>query len=75
MLLFISSGVTMAVPFGIGRVIDIIYTPEEQGAMVPKLKTFCKVLLGVFIIGALANFGRVYLMHISGRYIFFVKYI
>ena len=67
MLLFISSAVTLAVPFGIGRVIDIIYTPEEQGAMIPRLKTFCKVLLGIFIVGALANFGRVYLMQVSGR--------
>jgi len=64
--LFVSSTVTLAVPFGIGRVIDIIYTPEEQEAMVPRLKTFCKVLLGVFIVGAIANFGRVYLMQISG---------
>ena len=35
-LLLISSAVTMVVPFGIGRVIDIIYTKTEEGEMVKR---------------------------------------
>ena len=65
-LLLISSAVTMVVPFGIGRVIDIIYTPDDTGSMIPRLKRFCQILLVVFVIGAVANFGRVYLMQVSG---------
>ena len=65
-LLLISSAVTMAVPFGIGKVIDIIYT-QESGDMLERLWGFCKMLLLVFVIGAVANMGRVYLMRTSGK--------
>ena len=56
----------MAVPFCMGKVIDIIYTSLEDGTIVEKLTNICKVLVGIFLIGGLANFGRVYLMQISG---------
>ena len=67
-LLLISSGVSMAVPFCIGKVIDIIYTSSKEGPghMKERLTAFCRIMIGVFVIGALANFGRVYLMQISG---------
>jgi len=65
-LLFVSSAVTMAVPFGIGRVIDIIYTSAKDGQMVERLTYFCQILFVVFIVGAIANFGRIYLMQTSG---------
>ena len=65
-LLFVSSAVTVAVPFGIGRVIDIIYTSAKDGQMVERLTRFCQILLAIFIIGAVANFGRIYLMQTSG---------
>jgi ATP-binding cassette subfamily B (MDR/TAP) protein 10 len=65
-LLLISSGVSMAVPFCIGKVIDIIYTSSKEGHMKERLTVFCRIMIGVFVIGALANFGRVYLMQISG---------
>ena len=65
-MLVISSAVTMAVPFGIGRVIDIIYTKAEEGQMTEHLRQFCKILLAIFLVGAVANFGRVYLMQSSG---------
>jgi ATP-binding cassette subfamily B (MDR/TAP) protein 10 len=64
--LFISSAVTMAVPFGIGRVIDIIYTTAKDGDMVGRLTSFCEILLAIFLFGALANFGRIYIMQTSG---------
>ncbi|VDI62092.1 ATP-binding cassette, subfamily B (MDR/TAP), member 10 [Mytilus galloprovincialis] len=57
----------MAVPFCIGKVIDIIYSPSEQEKMKEKLTTFCQIMVGVFIVGAVANFGRVYLMSVSGN--------
>ncbi|ELU04240.1 hypothetical protein CAPTEDRAFT_149755 [Capitella teleta] len=66
-LLLISSGVTMVVPFGIGRVIDIIYTKDENSKMISKLTKFCILLLGVFLVGAAANFGRIYIMQTSGN--------
>ena len=64
-LLFVSSSVTMAVPFCLGRVIDIIYTADPL-KMRESLTTLSVVLLGVFLVGGLCNFGRVYLMSVSG---------
>ncbi|XP_071441482.1 ATP-binding cassette sub-family B member 10, mitochondrial [Hetaerina americana] len=66
LFLIVSSSVTMAVPFGLGKVIDIIYT-SEAGLMKEKLYMIAGALFGVFIIGGLCNFGRVYLMSISGQ--------
>ncbi|XP_063385198.1 ATP-binding cassette sub-family B member 10, mitochondrial [Cydia fagiglandana] len=67
-LLIISSSVTMAIPFSLGKVLDIIYssTNDLAGAR-EKLDTLCLMLCGVFLIGGLCNFGRVYLMSISGQ--------
>ncbi|KAG8239248.1 hypothetical protein J437_LFUL010638, partial [Ladona fulva] len=65
-LLLISSSVTMAVPFCLGKVIDVIYTTNPE-QMRENLKALSLVLVGVFLIGGLCNFGRVYLMSISGQ--------
>lgn len=64
-LLIVSSTVTMAVPFALGRVIDIIYT-EDSSNMRHNLNKLCLSLTIVFLIGAVCNFGRVYLMNLSG---------
>ncbi|XP_043233712.1 ATP-binding cassette sub-family B member 10, mitochondrial-like [Amphibalanus amphitrite] len=64
-LLLVSSAVTMAVPFAIGRVVDIIYR-EEAGQARDRLVTICLGLAVVFVIGAAANCGRVYLMTVAG---------
>lgn len=67
-LLFISSAVTMSVPFCMGKIIDIIYTSSQNPAqMVDTLTYVCKILCGVFLLGGTANFGRVYLIQISGQ--------
>ncbi|XP_046571175.1 ATP-binding cassette sub-family B member 10, mitochondrial-like [Haliotis rubra] len=66
-LLVVSSSVTMAVPFCIGKVIDIIYTASQEGKMEERLNSLCKILLVVFLIGGVANFGRVYLMTVAGQ--------
>ena len=65
-LLFVSSTVSLSVPFCIGYVIDLINTAAKEGQMRQKLNTICSVLVVVFLVGGLANFGRVYLMQISG---------
>ena len=67
-LLFISSAVTMSVPFCMGKIIDIIYTSSQNPAqMVDTLTYVCKILCGVFLLGGTANSGRVYLIQISGK--------
>ena len=75
-LLVISSGITMAVPYAIGKIIDIIYNldqPKEKDEETQKqlvrdrLEKVCLGLSGVFLIGGLCNFGRVYLMRVSGQ--------
>ncbi|XP_058821375.1 ATP-binding cassette sub-family B member 10, mitochondrial [Topomyia yanbarensis] len=60
--LLISSVITMSVPFGLGKILDVIYsTSAESGIAKEKLDQFCLLLAGVFLLGGLANFGRVYL--------------
>lgn len=59
--LVISSTVTMAVPFCLGKVIDIIYAKDHEQTR-QNLQSICLILLGVFIFGGLCNFFRVYLM-------------
>ena len=76
-LLFISSGVTMSVPFALGKIIDIIYSMDQlkgsssQESEKDKIKSIrdkvCLALMGVFVIGGVANFGRVYLMRLSAQ--------
>ncbi|OWR45043.1 ATP-binding cassette sub-family B member 10, mitochondrial [Danaus plexippus] len=66
--LIISSSVTMAVPFSLGMVLDIIYSgTNDLVAAREKLDELCLYLCGVFLVGGLCNFGRVYLMSISGQ--------
>ncbi|XP_012547622.2 ATP-binding cassette sub-family B member 10, mitochondrial [Bombyx mori] len=66
--LIVSSSVTMAVPFSLGKVLDIIYnSTSDLAAAREKLDALCLMLCGVFLIGGLCNFGRVYLMSISGQ--------
>ncbi|XP_026323279.1 ATP-binding cassette sub-family B member 10, mitochondrial-like, partial [Hyposmocoma kahamanoa] len=68
LFLVISSSVTMAVPFSLGKVLDIIYSStNDLGSAREKLDSLCFILCGVFLIGGLCNFGRVYLMSISGQ--------
>ncbi|XP_060532272.1 ATP-binding cassette sub-family B member 10, mitochondrial isoform X1 [Cylas formicarius] len=62
--LFISSSVTMAVPFSLGKVLDIIYTIAEDTQQ--RLNKVCGVLLCIFVLGAICNFGRVYFMSVAG---------
>lgn len=66
--LIVSSSVTMAVPFSLGKILDIIYSSSSDlGAAREKLDSLCLMLCGVFLVGGLCNFARVYLMSISGK--------
>lgn len=50
----------MAVPYSIGKILDLIFT---QDAITERLTQFCAIMMGLFVIGAAANFGRIYLMN------------
>jgi len=61
----------MAVPFGLGRILDIIYasdTAADSGIAKEKLDQFCLILAGVFLLGGLMNYGRVYLFNNACEY-------
>lgn len=78
-LLFVSSGVTMSVPFALGKIIDIIYSLDQlktsqeanETSSKEKIKAnmnkVCGILICVFVIGGIANFGRVYHMRVAGQ--------
>ncbi|XP_055903419.1 ATP-binding cassette sub-family B member 10, mitochondrial isoform X2 [Eupeodes corollae] len=63
--LVVSSAITMSVPFALGKILDIIFTRDEAGSLetMDRLRHFCFILSGVFVVGGLANFGRVYLFN------------
>lgn len=62
--LVVSSTITMGVPYAIGRILDIIFTDNFSKE---KLTNFCTILFGVFIIGGIANFGRIYLLNSASK--------
>ncbi len=66
LLLVISSTVTMSVPFGIGKLIDFIQTGDRE-TMQDNLKKVTMIMSVVFLLGALANFGRVYIIQSTGQ--------
>lgn len=59
--LVVSSAITMSVPFYVGKLIDIVYTSDKESVK-KNLNWWCMVLSGVFVLGGLCNFCRVYLM-------------
>ena len=64
--LVVSSTVTMAVPFCLGKIIDVIYTEDREETR-QNLTKLSLGLLAVFIVGGICNFGRIYLMSTSGH--------
>ena len=61
LLLILSSGVTMSVPYFLGRIIDMLQS-YKQDELRRRLKQTTFALVGIFALGAVANFGRVYLI-------------
>jgi ABC-type multidrug transport system fused ATPase/permease subunit len=64
--LVISSAVTMCVPFFIGKLIDFIQNSDKD-KLKDDLRRIVFYMGGIFVIGALANFGRVYLIQTTGQ--------
>lgn len=62
--LVVSSAVTLGVPRAIGKLMDMIVLDEFPKE---KLHAFCFALFGIFAIGGLANFGRIYLMNSASK--------
>lgn len=70
--LIVSSVITMSVPYGIGKIMDIIFT---ETFVAEKLTGFCMLMVGVFVVGAFANFGRIYLMNGACKYLTFLFHV
>lgn len=64
--LLVSSSVTMTIPFSLGKVLDIIYEQSDSSEARQKLNKVCGVLLGIFLLGAICNYGRIYFMSTAG---------
>lgn len=63
--LLVSSSIFMGVPYVIGRILDTIFTDAYSK---DKLSTYCLMMGGVFLIGGIANFGRIYLMNSASKF-------
>lgn len=63
--LVVSTSVTIGVPHAIGKVMDMIV---DSGFPRQEMLTFCCGLFAIFIVGSLANFGRIYLMNSASEY-------
>ncbi|KAK9247526.1 P-loop containing nucleoside triphosphate hydrolase protein [Lipomyces tetrasporus] len=67
-LLCLSSGVTLAVPFSIGKILDIATNSALDNTIFGMtLPQFYGVLGVVFVLGCTANFGRVAILRIVGE--------
>jgi len=67
--LLVSSAITMAVPFSIGKILDIA-TKSEDGTdqlFGLDLSTFYIALGGILAVGAGANYGRIIILRIVGE--------
>lgn len=59
----------MSVPYFLGKVIDIVFNKNGMDeSAVSSLQDYSKMLVGIFIIGGLANFSRVYLFGSAGEF-------
>lgn len=66
--LLISSGVTMSIPFSVGRILDIATSSKEETTLLGlTLNQFFMGFAAFMTLGAMANFGRVVLLRIVGE--------
>lgn len=66
----------MSVPFALGQVLDLIFEKDTNDAATKasdKLRYFCAALCGVFLIGGLANYGRVYLFNSACKFFIWIS--
>jgi len=67
--LLISSGVSMSVPFSIGRILDIATKPLGEGNQLfgLSIESFYIALGSILCLGAAANYGRIIILRIVGE--------
>jgi putative ABC transport system ATP-binding protein len=66
--LLISSGVTMSIPFSIGKIMDLATNPDPNTTLFGlTLNQFYWALGSVLLLGASANYGRIILLRIVGE--------
>lgn len=67
--LLISSGISMSIPFSIGKIMDIATKPDTGSDQLfgLDLTTFYIALGGVLALGAAANYGRIIILRIVGE--------
>lgn len=64
----------MAVPYALGKILDTIYSSTEAMENAKeRLRNFCIGLCGIFVIGGLANFGRVYLFNSACKFYIYLN--
>ncbi|KAF2716526.1 ATP-binding cassette permease [Polychaeton citri CBS 116435] len=66
LFLLISSGITMSVPFSIGRILDVA-TQESDTLFGLPMQTFYLALGALLATGAAANYGRILILRIVGE--------
>ncbi|KAJ1919430.1 ATP-binding cassette permease mdl1 [Tieghemiomyces parasiticus] len=66
-LLLVSSAITMSVPFAMGKIIDIVATAATPIPFGLTTRQFFAILGSVFVVGGVANAGRVMLIRTAGE--------
>ncbi|EED14942.1 ABC multidrug transporter Mdr2 [Talaromyces stipitatus ATCC 10500] len=66
--LLISSGITMSIPFSIGKIMDLATKGDEgEGLFGMSMPMFYAALAGIICLGAAANYGRIIILRIVGE--------
>ena len=66
--LLISSSITMAIPFSIGKILDVATSKEGSNAIFGlEPKVFYMTLGSVLVLGGAANYGRIIILRIVGE--------
>jgi putative ABC transport system ATP-binding protein len=67
-LLLVSSSITMAIPFSIGKILDVATSAGGDNAIFGlSPSTFYLSLGGILVLGASANYGRIIILRIVGE--------
>nr|CAB3219623.1 ATP-binding cassette sub-family B member 9-like [Phallusia mammillata] len=66
-LLVVSSSITLAVPFCMGKIIDLVQSIANDAMPQSEMQPVVTGLCALFVLGAVANAGRIYLLQTSGQ--------
>lgn len=67
LFLIISSGISMSIPYSIGKIMDTATKPDQDTLFGYSMPVFYATLASVLAIGAAANFGRIIILRIVGE--------